>query len=100
MWWHQVESLEDINGLVNFWWQETPGVLGSPTEALTHALLSIRTLPVGQRMALKALFDHYVFAEDNQHLEHLPAHSLGRLSGVDDSMARQLRAELTNALKR
>ena len=26
MWWHQVESLSAINGLVNFWWQETPGV--------------------------------------------------------------------------
>lgn len=100
MWWHQVESLDDINGLVNFWWQETPGVLGSPTEALKHAFLSIRSLPLAQRMALKALFDHYVFAQDNQHLEHLPEHSWGRLSSLDDSMARQLRAELSNALKR
>ncbi|NCF77513.1 MAG: cupin-like domain-containing protein [Gammaproteobacteria bacterium] len=100
MWWHQVESLSAINGLVNFWWQETPGVYGSPTEALKHAFLSIRSLPLHQRNALKSLFDHYVFAEDTQHLEHLPEASWGRLDKVSDSLARQLRAELTNSLKR
>ena len=100
MWWHQVESLSSINGLVNFWWQETPGVYGSPTEALKHAFLSIRSLPLHQRNALKSLFDHYVFAEDTQHLEHLPEASWGRLDSVSDSLARQLRAELTNSLKR
>ena len=100
MWWHQVESLSVINGLVNFWWQETPGVYGSPTEALKHAFLSIRSLPLHQRNALKSLFDHYIFAEDTQHLEHLPEASWGRLDSVSDSLARQLRAELTNSLKR
>ena len=100
MWWHQVESLSAINGLVNFWWQETPGVYGSPTEALKHAFLSIRSLPLHQRNALKSLFDHYVFAEDTQHLEHLPEASWGRLDNVSDPLARKLRAELTNSLKR
>ena len=100
MWWHQVESLSAINGLVNFWWQETPGVYGSPTEALKHAFLSIRSLPLHQRNALKSLFDHYVFAEDTQHLEHLPEASWGRLDSVSDPLARKLRAELTNSLKR
>jgi len=100
MWWHHVESLSAINGLVNFWWQETPGVYGSPTEALKHAFLSIRSLPLHQRHALKAMFDHYVFAETTEHLEHLPQASWGRLGEVTDPLARQLRAELTNSLKR
>ena len=100
MWWHQVESLSPINGLVNFWWQETPGVYGSPTEALKHAFLSIRSLPLHQRQALKVMFDHYVFADNTEHLEHLPEASWGRLGGVTDALARQLRAELTNSLKR
>ena len=100
MWWHHVESLSAINGLVNFWWQETPGVYGSPTEALKHAFLSIRSLPLHQRHALKAMFDHYVFAETTEHLEHLPEGSWGRLGEVTDTLARQLRAELTNSLKR
>lgn len=100
MWWHQVESLSPINGLVNFWWQETPGVYGSPTEALKHAFLSIRSLPLHQRQALKVMFDHYVFADTTEHLAHLPEASWGRLGGVTDALARQLRAELTNSLKR
>lgn len=100
MWWHHVEALSAINGLVNFWWQETPGVYGSPTEALKHAFLSIRSLPLAQRKALKAMFDHYVFAETTDHLEHLPEASWGRLGTVTDALARQLRAELTNSLKR
>ncbi len=100
MWWHQVEALSPINGLVNFWWQETAGVYGSPTEALKHAFLSIRSLPLHQRQALKAMFDHYVFAETNEHLKHLPEGSWGRLGEVSDTLARQLRAELTNSLKR
>lgn len=100
MWWHQVEALSPINGLVNFWWQETSGVYGSPTEALKHALLSIRSLPLAQRQALKAMFDHYVFAETTEHLQHLPETSWGRLGSVTDALARQLRTELTNSLKR
>ena len=100
LWWHQVEALSSINGLVNFWWQETSGVYGSPTEALKHAFLSIRSLPLHQRKALKSLFDHYVFAEGTQHLEHLPEESWGRLDRVSDTLARQLRAELSNSLKR
>ena len=95
-----MEALSAVNGLVNFWWQETPGVYGLPTEALKHAFLSIRSLPLHQRQALKAMFDHYVFAETNEHLEHLPEASWGRLGEVTDPLARQLRAELTNSLKR
>ena len=100
VWWHHVESLGPINGLINFWWHETPAVYGSPTEALKHAFLSIRSLPLHQRKALKSLFDHYIFSDNDQHLEHLPEASLGRLGQVSDSLARQLRAELTNSLKR
>jgi hypothetical protein len=46
------------------------------------------------------MFDHYVFAESTEHLEHLPEASWGRLGGISDTLARQLRAELTNSLKR
>ncbi len=100
MWWHHVEALDHVNGLINFWWQETSGVYGSPTEALKHAFLSIRSLPLHQRKAMKALFDHYIFAEDIDHLKHIPESSWGRLGDVSDKLARQLRAELTNSLKR
>lgn len=100
MWWHQVESLAAINGLINYWWSETPAVYGTPTDAFNHALLSIRAMPRQQRQAWRAFFDHYVFAEDDSHLEHLPVSAQGRLGPLGSNEARQLRSQLINALKR
>ena len=100
MWWHQVESFAPINGLVNYWWSETPAVYGTPTDAFNHALLSIRSLPPQQREAWRAFFEHYVFAADDAHLEHLPEPNRGRLGALGSNEARQLRSQLTNALKR
>ena len=43
LWWHQVESLEPLNALVNYWWR-SPGASGRPSppalEALLHARLA------------------------------------------------------------
>lgn len=100
MWWHHVESLAPINGLINYWWSETPAYLGSPVDALTHALMSIKSLPVAQRQAWRALFDHYVFSDDPNALTHIPESQRGRMGKTDETMARRLRAELTNHLKR
>ncbi len=100
MWWHHVESLAPINGLVNYWWSETPARYGAPVDALTHALLSIKSLPPAQRRAWRVMFDHYVFNEDTHALDHIPTEQRGRMGNTDDAMARRLRAELTNRLKR
>ena len=100
MWWHQVESLEPINALVNYWWSETPAVYGAPMDAFDHALLALKQLPAGQKRAWKALFDQYVFNEDNDALAHLPEHSKGRLAPLQSDLARRLRADLINRLKR
>ncbi len=100
MWWHQVESLSAINGLINYWWSETPTVFGAPMEAFNHALLSIKQLPAAQRRAWKALFDAYVFNEDEDSLAHIPEHSRGRMAPLTSEAARRLRADLINKLKR
>ena len=100
MWWHQVESLEPINALVNYWWSETPAVYGAPMDDFDHALLALKQLPAGQKRAWKALFDQYVFNEDNDALAHLPEHSKGRLAPLQSDLARRLRADLINRLKR
>jgi hypothetical protein len=101
MWWHHVEGLAAINGLINYWWSETPAVYGAPADAFSHALLSIRSMPAAQRAAWRAVFDHYVFAEEGDaHLAHLPPPSRGRLGPMDDRQARQLRSHLINVLKR
>lgn len=97
MWWHNVEGLDDVNALVNFWWREEPAYLGPPAAVLNHALLSIKHLPKAQRDAWKAHFDHYIFGDCA--LDYLPENSLGKLGDMDEMLARRLRAELLNQLK-
>jgi len=46
------------------------------------------------------MFDQYVFNEDNDALAHLPEHSKGRLAPLQSDLARRLRADLINRLKR
>ncbi len=101
MWWHQVEATDDINVLVNYWWTETPAVMGTPVDAFNHALLSIKSLPPQQKAAWRKFFDHYIFADEpEQSVAHIPPQQRGRLGVIDDTTARRLRAELTNRLKR
>jgi hypothetical protein len=100
MWWHHVESLESYNVLVNYWWRRTPGYLGSPMNVLTHALLSLRSLPKAQRQAWQDIFDYYIFKGEENTLTHIPEKSLGNLSPMNDTLARKLRAELLSKLNR
>lgn len=99
-WWHAVESLEPVSALVNFWWRQSPPFMDTPLNTLMLALLSLRDLPAAQRDAWRVLFDHYVFAADEQTAAHIPPAARGVLAPMNDNMARQLRAWLLNRLKR
>jgi hypothetical protein len=99
MWWHQVEALEPVSALVNYWWREVPTWAGTPVATLEHALLSLRQLPPAQRAAWRALFDHYVF-QDDADLDHLPGDRRGSLGELDAAAARKLRAGILNKLNR
>jgi hypothetical protein len=98
MWWHHVEALSDFNILVNYWWRQVPIHMGAPGDALNHALLAIKELPPEQRQAWRNLFEHYVFAPQEQN--HIPKHAKGVLDTIDENMARKLRANLLNKLNR
>lgn len=100
MWWHNVESLSDLNLLVNYWWWASPVSQGTPTTALMHAILSIRDLPPRQRDAWRTLFDYYVFSADESVYSHIPETGRGCLSPLDDDAAKKLRAQLINSLNR
>lgn len=100
MWWHHVEALSSFNLLLTHWWRDTPAYLGRPTNALLHSVLSLRSLPKAQREAWRAIFDYYIFNHDAD-LQQLPTGAEGLLrKPLDELTARQLRADLTNKLKR
>ena len=100
MWWHHVEGLDDFNLLVNYWWRRSPSYMGTPANALNHAILSIRELPREQREAWQGIFEHYVFAAEPENFEHIPEHARGPLGPIDENTARMLRADLLNKLNR
>jgi hypothetical protein len=99
-WWHGVEGLAPINGLVNFWWRQSPAFMDSPLNTLMLALLTLRDLPPAQRDAWRALFDHYVFDADEDTAAHIPARARGVLAPMTDTSARVLRSLLLNRLNR
>ena len=63
-WWHQVEGLSSINGLVNFWWHEADTSELSLVNALKCTSQLMEALPGDQQRAIKALFDTYAFGDD------------------------------------
>ncbi len=99
MWWHHIEGQQSINLLINFWWRDTPGFLGRSENALYHALVTINQLPQEQRMAWKAMFNHFVFGEEPDRHDHIPDHMKGPLGSLSEDAVRQFRAWLVNHLK-
>jgi hypothetical protein len=95
LWWHHVESLAPFNVLVNYWWHAVPGMPTSASsgfDALIYSILNLRTLPPTVREAWRALFEHYVFGQQEEATGHIPAHRhglLGRLSPEDAARVRE-----------
>jgi hypothetical protein len=100
MWWHQVESLEPFNVLINYWWRQSPAYLDSPIGALMAALLTLRDLPPQQREIWRDMFDHYVFRHTDETAAHIPLHARSAMAPISESGARNLRQALLNRFKR
>jgi hypothetical protein len=100
MWWHHVESLTAFNVLLNYWWDDQPGWLGSPFEALIHGLLSVRTLPPERRELWRKIFDHYVFQTGGEPAAHLTPQQQGIQAPITPQLAELMRAHLANLLSR
>ena len=76
LWWHHVAARSPVNILMNYWHNDASH--GGGFLALVHAMLSIRDLPLAQREAWRAWFDHFVFGEDAPAAaDHLPPHGQG-----------------------
>lgn len=101
MWWHHVEALTDYNVLLTHWWRESAAFMGRPTNALSLAMLSLRSLSKTERMAWKAIFEHYVFDYEDDQFDYLPEAARGMLTlPLDEINARKLRVDLLEKLKR
>ena len=93
LWWHHVESLEQLNALVNYWWNtvDMPGYhSGHGRAALFHCLLAFRALPAEQRAAWRNIFDYYVFGDDDP-AAHIPESRRGVLGPLTPEILEQLR---------
>lgn len=100
LWWHQVEALEPLSALINYWWRRSPAWSDSPTAALWLALATVRDLPPAERAAWRALFDHYVFEAGEHTAAHIPAAARNLLAPFNEAAMRRMRAWLMNKLKR
>ncbi len=98
MWWHHVEGLDAFNVLVNYWWRETPAFMGQPQDALNHAMMAIRDLPVHEKQHLRELFEYYIFANDAGSTAHIPETARGVLDPMTAENAGKIRSFLMKAL--
>lgn len=100
MWWHEVQSYDRFNVMVNFWWMTAPAYMGSAMDALLHGMMSVRDKPDSEKQAWRALFDYYVFGESDKVTAHLPEACQGALAPMDENQGRMMRAMLLKNLNR
>lgn len=97
LWWHDVRASGPLNVLVNYWWGQAAET--SPFGALMHAVLAVRDLPAGERAAVRAWFDHYVFDDGAARVaDHLPEDARGVLASPSPERTRSIRGFLRRVL--
>ena len=100
LWWHNVQSLDSLNVLINYWWHALGAPVGgrSGYDALLHALLDLRPLPASARAAWRALFEHYIFGDQATTIAHIPPPRRGVLGELGPADAERLRSQLAQRL--
>ena len=97
LWWHHVESLAELNMLVNYWWGWPPTpALGS----LLYTAAALRSLPAAQREAWRQLFDYYVFDAELEIPSHIPPGRRSVLGEMSPEEHARLRKFLSEGLAR
>lgn len=93
LWWHNVESLQQLNALMNYWWSpvDVPGYnSGYARAALFHCLLAFRELPPAEREQWRRLLDYYVFGGEET-VAHIPEHRRGVLGPQTPEVVEKLK---------
>ncbi len=99
LWWHGVESLDPLNVLVNYWWNDANAGHHNLVLSLVHTMALMSGLPADQREVWRKFFDHFVFQTDGDPGAHLPP-DLGDVFGDLSAEHRdQLMAFIAERLK-
>ena len=101
LWWHGVESLEPLNILVNYWWNDTLPANHKPILALIHSAALMSGLPAEQREVWRTFFDYFAFQKEDDPGAHLPSDlrdAVGNLSSADRDQVLAFVAERLKAL--
>lgn len=99
LWWHQVEALEPLNILVNYWWDAFSYGVDAPMTAMLLAMIAIAERPEAERAAWRAFFDHYVFRHDGHPLAHLDPEEHGILGPFNKGNYGRIRAMVMQQLR-
>lgn len=99
LWWHKVESLAPLNGLVNYWWDAFSAGPDAPYTSMLLAMIAISERPPAERQAWKAFFDHYVFRTQGHPLAHLPPEQHGLLGPLKPENYARIRARVMHMLR-
>jgi hypothetical protein len=98
MWWHDVRSLEDFGTLINFWWRDGEPPLLTPLNALYHAVITMKNLPPNELAAWRNMFNHYIFGDNGDPVEHLPQNARGLLGKRTPELVARVKEMLIKAL--
>jgi hypothetical protein len=101
LWWHGVESLEPLNVLVNYWWNDTTPAHHKPILALIHSVALMSGLPADQREVWRRFFDLFAFQAEGDPAAHLPSDLrdvMGELSAAERDQVLAFVAERLQAL--
>ena len=99
LWWHQVEALDPVNVLVNYWWDGFAPGPDQPYTTMLLAMLAIAERPAAERQAWRAWFDHYVFRSEDHPLAFLPPEQHGVLEDSSPANRSRLRAIVMRLLR-
>jgi hypothetical protein len=99
LWWHQVQSISPLNGLVNYWWDALSLGPDAPYTALLLSMITIAERPAAERQAWQAFFDHYVFRSKGHPLAHLPPEQHGLLGPLKPDNYSKIRARIMRLLR-
>ena len=98
MWWHDVLSLEDFGTLINFWWRDGEPPLLTPLNALYHSVITMRDLPPHELAAWRNMFNHYIFGDNGDAVQHLPPNGRGILGKRTPELVARVKKLLIDAL--